>query len=66
MDAVFEAYVSGRRKNGEPVDNITYEKVAQSIDRQTEQLRQKHGNARKVEFEVVTKDGRTMIRPVVK
>jgi hypothetical protein len=64
--AVFEQYVSARKQTGESTATVTYDKLAQSLEKQAERLRAKHGRDKKIDFEVVTKDGKTMIRPVVK
>lgn len=64
--ALYDQYVTARKASGEPVDNITYDKLRKSLSKQTDRLRDKHGKNKQVDFEVVTKDGKTMIRPVVK
>ena len=55
-----------RKSAGESVKDITYEKLSKSLQKQENRLRAKHGRDKNVDFEVVTKDGKTMIRPVVK
>ena len=63
--SVYAKYVQARRQAGESTASITYEKLKRSLDTQRKNLRKKHGD-RNVDFEVVTKNGRTMIRPVIK
>jgi len=63
---IFDNYLSARRAAGESTANLTYEKVATSLKSQAERLRKKHGGHRKVDYEVITENGRAMIRPVVK
>jgi hypothetical protein len=62
---VYDEYVAAKRSSNEPTEGLTYEKLQKSLARQEEQLRAKHGD-RQIEFEVVTQDGRTRIRPVVR
>lgn len=62
---IYNKYVQARRQAGESTANITYDKLAKSLQAQRQTLKKKHGD-RNVDFEVVTKDGRTMIRPVIK
>jgi hypothetical protein len=45
---------------------LSYDKVRKSLDKQAEKLKKQHGKNRKVDFEVVEKDGKALIRPVVK
>ena len=62
---VYDQYVAAKRTSNEPTDGLTYEKLQRSLARQEEQLRAKHGD-RQIDFEVVTQDGRTRIRPVIR
>jgi hypothetical protein len=64
--AVFDKYVQAKQRAGEDVSKLSYDKVRRSLDKQAEKLRKQHGKNRKVEFEVVEKDGKALIRPVVK
>jgi hypothetical protein len=64
--ALFDRYVEARRATGESVAGLSVEKLAASLRSQAEKLRGKLGNDKKVDFEVVTKDGKTLIKPVVK
>lgn len=65
MRAVYEEYVTAKRGAKEATEGLTYEKVRKSLEGQRKRLREKHGD-RNIEFEVVERDGRTMIRPVIK
>jgi hypothetical protein len=62
---IYDDYLRARRAAGEKVDNLSYDALRRSLERQTERLRRQHGN-RQVDYEVVTKDGRALIRPVIK
>lgn len=46
--------------------NVSYDAMRKSLEKQASQLRKRHGSNRKVDFEVVEKDGKPLIRPVVK
>jgi hypothetical protein len=62
---VFDRYVEARKRNNERVDNVKYDKVKASIEKMLPKLREKH-KGRKIDFEVVLKDGRVGIKPVPK
>ncbi|MEM9692588.1 MAG: MXAN_5187 C-terminal domain-containing protein [Myxococcota bacterium] len=61
---LYDEYVRAKRKRGDHGD-VSYEKLAKSLERQAERLKAKHGD-RKVDFRVVEKEGRVMIRPVLR
>lgn len=63
---IYDEYVRARRAAGESTEGISYERLARSLDSQTELLRKKHGGDKVIEYVVVTKDGRTLIKPRVK
>lgn len=54
-----------RRDRNESTAGITYEKLADSLKAQADKLREKHA-AKKVDYEVVVKDGKTLIKPIVR
>jgi hypothetical protein len=62
---IYNAYVQMRREAGESTANVTFDKLERSLSKQRDQLKEKHAG-RDVDFEVVKKDGRTVIRPVIK
>lgn len=62
---VYAAYVDARRKNGESTAGLTYDALAKSLKDTTEKLKPKTGG-KAIDFEVTTKDGRTILKPVVK
>ncbi len=62
---IYSQYVETRRRQNEPTGAITREALAKQLDESTTRLKQKHG-AKAIDFEVVVKDGRTVLRPVVK
>jgi hypothetical protein len=62
---IYSQYVETRRRQNEPTGAITRDALAKQLDESTSRLKQKHG-AKAIDFEVVVKDGRTILRPVVK
>ncbi|HZO16360.1 MAG TPA: MXAN_5187 C-terminal domain-containing protein [Polyangiaceae bacterium] len=63
---IYDEYLRARRASGEKVAGITYDKLSKSLAAQTQLLRQRHGAHTRIDYEVITKDGKTMIRPVIK
>lgn len=62
---LYAQYVETKRKHQESTAAITYEGLAKTLRESSEKLRQKHGG-RQIDFEVTVKDGRTILKPVVK
>ncbi len=65
LKAVYDAYVSAKRKLNEDVSKLSYESVAANLRKQVPELMKKH-NARGVEFKIVIKDGKAVLRAVPK
>jgi hypothetical protein len=63
---LYSQYIETKRKQNESTASITYESMASSLRASSEKLKQKHGAGKSVDFEVVVKDGKTILRPVVK
>jgi hypothetical protein len=61
---LYSQYVETKRRQNESTASITYDAVAKSLRESSAKLRQKLG--RPVDFEVIVKDGRAVLRPVVK
>lgn len=61
---LYAQYVDTKRRQNESTATITYEAVARSLRDSSAKLREKHGKA--VDFEVRVKDGKTILKPVVK
>ncbi len=61
---IYVEYVDAKRRQNESTAAITYQSVAKSLRESGDKLRQKHG--RGVDFEVAVKDGKTILRPVLK
>jgi hypothetical protein len=64
MRQLYSQYVQTRRAQNESTAAITYDAMAKSLRESSAKLREKHGKA--VDFEVAVKDGKTILRPVVK
>ena len=62
---IYAQYVREKRSRGESTATTTFESVARSLRTSSEKLRDQHGG-RDVDFEVAEKDGRTILRPIVK
>lgn len=62
---IYSQYVQSRRDRNESTAGITFDKLADSLRSQADKLREKHA-AKKVDYEVVVKDGKTLIKPIVR
>ncbi len=65
MRKVYKRYVEARARNNERVDNVRFESVKKSIEAQMPKLRQKH-KGKKIDFEVVIRNGKVGLKPVPK
>jgi hypothetical protein len=61
---IYAQYIDAKRRQNESTAAITYEGVAKSLRDSSSKLEQKHG--KKVDFEVTIKDGKTILKPVLK
>lgn len=62
---LYGQYVETRRKQNESTATLTLEGMARTLRESSAKLREKH-NGRNVDFEVTVKDGKTVLKPVVK
>ncbi len=62
---IYSQYVQSRRDRGESTTGVTFDKLADSLRTQADKLKEKHA-AKKVDYEVVVKDGKTLIKPIVR
>jgi len=62
--AIYAQYVDAKRRQNESTAAITYDAVAKSLRDSSAKLREKHGKA--VDFEVAIKDGKAILKPVLK
>jgi hypothetical protein len=65
VDRVYNQYVAARGKNAERIDNIKRETIERTIRTMLPGLEQKHAG-KKIDFEVVVKDGKVALKPVAK
>jgi hypothetical protein len=63
--ALYKQYVEAKRSRQESTAAITFDGLAQTLRDSSAKLKQKHGD-KQVDFEVAVKDGKTILRPVVK
>jgi hypothetical protein len=61
---IYAQYVQTKRQLNESTATITYEGVARTLRESSAKLREKHG--KNVDFEVSVKDGKTILKPVIK
>ena len=62
---LYEKYLYARMKNNEPVETVKIDKLAKSVREMIPRLRKKHGE-KAIDFQVVIKNGRVALKPVVK
>ncbi len=62
---IFGDLVEARKKQGESVDSLSFQKIVKSMAKQVPKLREKH-DARDVDFQVVTKKNKVYLKPVPK
>ncbi|WP_157775252.1 MXAN_5187 C-terminal domain-containing protein [Melittangium boletus] len=65
LKSVFDAYVAAKRRNKEDTSKMSYDTVAASLRKQVPELMKQH-NAKAVEFKVVIKDGKAVLKAVPK
>lgn len=65
LQALYNAYLSAKKRCNEDVSKLTFENMRASIQKQVPALLTKH-NAHSVDFKVVIKDGKAVLRAVPK
>jgi hypothetical protein len=65
LKAVYDAYVTAKRRNQEDTSKMNFETVAANLRKQVPELLKQH-NAKSVEFKVVIKDGKATLKAVPK
>ncbi|MFZ5439277.1 MAG: MXAN_5187 C-terminal domain-containing protein [Myxococcota bacterium] len=65
IKAIYDAYVMAKKRCGEDTRAVTLDSVASSLKKQVPELMKQH-NARSVEFKVVIKDGKAVLRALPK
>jgi hypothetical protein len=64
LKVLYAQYVEAKRRQNESTAAITYQSVAKTLRDSGEKLREKHGQP--VDFEVRVKDGKTILKPILK
>ena len=62
---LYSQYIEAKRARQESTAALTYDSLAKTLLDSSAKLKEKHGG-KKVDFEVAVKDGKTILRPVVK
>jgi hypothetical protein len=62
---IYAKYMETKRATNEPTAGITFEKLAASLRAQADKLRQSHP-AKSVDYDVVIKDGKTLLKPILR
>lgn len=62
LQRVYDKYVDAKKRNNEPTDKLSRERLARKIRAMEPKLRKKYGSAN-VDFDVVVKDGRVGLKP---
>ncbi|MCY1073405.1 MXAN_5187 C-terminal domain-containing protein [Archangium lansingense] len=65
LKSVYDAYVAAKRQNKEDTSKMSYDSVAATLRKQVPELMKQHG-AKSVEFKVVIKDGKAVLKAVPK
>ena len=65
VKAIYDAYVMAKKRCGEDTKAVTLDSVASSLRKQVPELMKQH-NAKSVEFKVVIKDGKAVLRALPK
>lgn len=63
--AIYDRYVAARKRNAERTDNVRVETIAKTVRGMMPKLAEKHGG-KKIDFEVVVRDGKVALKPVAK
>jgi hypothetical protein len=63
MKALYDAFVSAKKRCKEDVSKLSFESVAKSVQKQIPELMQKH-KAKSIDFKVVIKDGKAILKAV--
>lgn len=65
MKRIYDRYVAARKQNSERVDNVKLETIEKSLRGILPSFEKKHAG-KKIDFEVVVKDGKVALKPVAK
>jgi hypothetical protein len=62
---IYEKYVEAKRSANESTAGVTYEKLAETLRAQANRLKATHP-AKSVDYDVVIKDGKALLKPVLR
>lgn len=62
---IYAKYVDTKRRENESTAGVTYDKLAETLRVQTQRLQASHPT-KTVDYEVVVKDGKTQLKPILK
>jgi hypothetical protein len=62
---IYRQYVDAKRSHKESTASLTFDNLAKSLRESSDKLQEKHAG-KTVDFEVTVKNGKTILRPVVK
>ncbi|HKU39590.1 MAG TPA: MXAN_5187 C-terminal domain-containing protein, partial [Polyangiales bacterium] len=65
VQRIYSNYVAARKQNSERVDNVKLDNIEKTLRGMLPQLEKKHAG-KKIDFEVVVKDGKVALKPVAK
>ncbi len=65
MKAIYDAYVQAKKSTNEDTSKLSMDTMAATLRKQVPELLKKH-NAKDVDFKVVIKDGKAVLRAVPK
>ncbi len=65
IQQIYATYIDAKRSTQESTAGITYDKLAQSLRTQADRLQSAHPS-KTVDYEVVVKDGKTHLKPVLR
>jgi hypothetical protein len=65
VQRIYSNYVAARKQNAERVDNVKLDSIEKTLRGMLPQLEKKHAG-KKIDFEVVVKDGKVALKPVAK
>lgn len=62
---IYDRYLEARKQNAQRTDNVRVETVAKTVRAMMPKLRQKHAGKR-IDFEVVVRDGKVALKPTAR
>lgn len=62
---IYNELLEAKRRGNESTASITFDKLHDSLKKQVDKLKKEHTD-RRIDFAVVTKDGKAMIKPIIK